>query len=432
MSGWFGMLPEQWKIFKINELFTERREKVSDKEYAPLSVSKGGIVLQISTVAKTNAGDNRKRVCIGDFVINSRSDRRGSSGVSKYDGSVSLINIVLSLREQHNPRYFHYLLRNHAFIEEYYRYGRGIVADLWTTRYTEMKTIYLPLPPRAEQDQIVGYLNWKVLLINRLIAAKQRQIALLAKQKQAIINNAVTRGNDGWRYTRLINLVASVKAGSWGEDENGNGVNLACIRVADFDFERLRVKNTTYTIRNYSQNVIDKLLLSKNDILIEKSGGGDKQPVGRVVLFDKDSPALYANFIEAIRSNENVNAVFLVYLFAAMYYNKRNRLYFNQTTGIQNLDVKGYLRESVSIPPLTEQHKIVAYLDEKCAAIDRLIVKLSNEITLFTEYRARLISDVVTGKLDVRAVAIPKHEMAEESITADNDESFNSENITED
>jgi len=93
---WYGELPERWESHKVSELFVERREKVSDTDFAPLSVSKGGIVPQIATVAKSNAGDNRKLVRIGDFAINSRSDRRGSSGISNYDGSVSLINIVLT------------------------------------------------------------------------------------------------------------------------------------------------------------------------------------------------------------------------------------------------------------------------------------------------------------------------------------------------
>jgi type I restriction enzyme S subunit len=83
---WYGTLPTHWEARKINDLFLERREKVSDTDYAPLSVSKGGVVPQIATVAKSNAGDNRKLVRKGDFAINSRSDRRGSSGVSGYDG----------------------------------------------------------------------------------------------------------------------------------------------------------------------------------------------------------------------------------------------------------------------------------------------------------------------------------------------------------
>ncbi|MDR2055782.1 MAG: hypothetical protein LBQ10_07950, partial [Desulfovibrio sp.] len=191
---WFGEIPDHWEAKKINELFSERRETVSDTNYEPLSVSKGGIVPQIATVAKTNAGDNRRCVRVGDFVINSRSDRRGSSGVSYYDGSVSLINIVLTPRAECAGRFFHYLLRSHGFIEEYYRNGRGIVADLWTTRYSEMKTIYLPLPPRTEQDQIVRFLDWKVSRINKLINAKKKQIALFGEQKRAIINQAVSCG----------------------------------------------------------------------------------------------------------------------------------------------------------------------------------------------------------------------------------------------
>ena len=113
---WYGELPERWETYKVSELFIERCEKVSDTDFTPLSVSKGGVVPQITTVAKSNAGDNRKLVKKGDFAINSRSDRRGSSGISNHDGSVSLINIVLTPRSETNGKYWHYLLKSHNFI----------------------------------------------------------------------------------------------------------------------------------------------------------------------------------------------------------------------------------------------------------------------------------------------------------------------------
>lgn len=91
---WLGDIPSHWGINRIANYFTERKTKVSDKDYAPLSVTKMGILPQLDNVAKTNDEDNRKMVKVNDFVINSRSDRRGSSGVSLMDGSVSLINIV--------------------------------------------------------------------------------------------------------------------------------------------------------------------------------------------------------------------------------------------------------------------------------------------------------------------------------------------------
>ena len=146
-TKWITSIPVSWDMQKIGALFVQRKEKVSDKDFAPISVTKNGILPQLATAAKTDDGDNRKKVCVGDFVINSRSDRKGSCGVSDLEGSVSLINIVLQPREQLSGRYAHYLLRNHLFSEECYRNGRGIVADLWTTRYSEMKTILLPVPP---------------------------------------------------------------------------------------------------------------------------------------------------------------------------------------------------------------------------------------------------------------------------------------------
>jgi len=191
--AWLGEIPSHWDCKKIGSLFTERKVKVSDKEYPPLSVAKIGVVPQLDTAVKTDAGDNRKLVRIGDFVINSRSDRKGSCGVSELDGSVSLINIVLTPRNLWNSRYVHYLLRSQPFSEEYYRNGRGIVADLWTTRYSEMKSILLPVPPRDEQDQIVRFLDWKVSSINKLIGVKQKQIAALKEFMQAEIEKQLRR-----------------------------------------------------------------------------------------------------------------------------------------------------------------------------------------------------------------------------------------------
>ena len=97
---WIGEIPENWEIGQIGHLYTERKEKVSDRDYPPLSVTMKGILPQLSTAAKTDAHDDRKLVKVGDFAINSRSDRRGSCGISPYDGSVSLINTILTPRNR--------------------------------------------------------------------------------------------------------------------------------------------------------------------------------------------------------------------------------------------------------------------------------------------------------------------------------------------
>ena len=189
--AWIGMIPEHWKVRKISSHFKERRTKVSDKDYPALSVAREGVVPQLETAVKTDNGDNRKLVLKNDFVVNSRSDRKGSCGVSDYDGSVSLISIVLEPRDIY-PMYVHHLFRSNNYIEEFYRNGRGIVADLWTTRYSEMKNIFIPIPPNDEQQAIVSAINSMSEKIDMLATKLTAQIDNLRELKQRIISDAVT------------------------------------------------------------------------------------------------------------------------------------------------------------------------------------------------------------------------------------------------
>ena len=169
---WYGAVPSHWRQAPLGSSFIERRSKVSDKDYSPLSVTKNGIMPQLATAAKTDDGDNRKLVLTGDFVINSRSDRKGSSGVSPLDGSVSLINTVLMPRAEVHTPYINHLLRSVPFQEEFYRFGTGIVADLWSTKFSSMKGIILALPPRDEQVAIAAFLDHDTDKIDFLLAAR--------------------------------------------------------------------------------------------------------------------------------------------------------------------------------------------------------------------------------------------------------------------
>lgn len=191
---WIGEIPEGWDTNNIGNLYSIRNEKVSDKDYEPLSVTKFGIVPQLDTAAKTNDGDNRKLVKTGDFVINSRSDRRGSCGISPMDGSVSLINTVLSPRGQMNPAFYNWLFHTESFADEFYKWGHGIVDDLWTTRWQEMKRISIIAPPLSEQQKIADYLDRKCSEIDKMIALEEKIIEELKAYKQSVITEAVTKG----------------------------------------------------------------------------------------------------------------------------------------------------------------------------------------------------------------------------------------------
>lgn len=166
-AEWIGEVPTNWDLGRIGGFYSLRNEKVSDKDYPPLSVTMKGVLPQLETAAKTNDGDNRKLVRKGDFAINSRSDRRGSCGISKYDGSVSLINTVLTPRGKMSAAYYDWVFHCTRFSDEFYRQGHGIVDDLWTTGWQEMKKslfLFHPFPNKIGL-QIIYHRNAQTLIL---------------------------------------------------------------------------------------------------------------------------------------------------------------------------------------------------------------------------------------------------------------------------
>lgn len=179
--GWIKQVPAKWNISRIASVYELRNEKVSDNDYQPLSVTMKGVLPQLDTVAKSDAHDDRKLVRKGDFAINSRSDRRGSCGIAPCDGSISLINTVLCPLTNMNPIYYNWLFHTTEFADEFYKWGHGIVDDLWTTGWQEMKNILIPVPPVQEQEEIAKYLNKKCTEIDSIIEDKKAQLEKLLR-----------------------------------------------------------------------------------------------------------------------------------------------------------------------------------------------------------------------------------------------------------
>ena len=202
-----------------------------------------------------------------------------------------------------------------------------------------------------------------------------------------------------WKLKRSKSLIIFRDGGAWGEDEHNDETDTICIRIADFDYDKLTLKeNNDYTKRNYNKSTISKLLLKKGDILVEKSGGGEKTPVGRTIMFDEDFEALFANFMDRLRVDENqVLPMFMEYLFVAMYQNDISRLYIKQTTGIQNLNLTELLdREYFPVPHMDEQAKIIDFLNCKCKNIDEILFDLNNQVEKLIKYRNSLIYSVTS------------------------------------
>lgn len=203
-----------------------------------------------------------------------------------------------------------------------------------------------------------------------------------------------------WKRSRLKFLFSHSNAGVWGEEEKGDENDIACFRVADFDYQKGYLGFDKLTMRNITAKELEGRLISQGSLLIEKSGGGDATPVGRVVRFNYEDKATCSNFVHFVTVDESHNSDFLYYYFYAMYANKENLLYFNQTTGIQNLKVGEYLGQSIFIPTYEEQEAIASYLDKKCGKINGAIDVQKKKIDLLNELKQTIITNAVTKGLN--------------------------------
>ncbi|WP_156073953.1 restriction endonuclease subunit S [Faecalibacterium prausnitzii] len=203
---------------------------------------------------------------------------------------------------------------------------------------------------------------------------------------------------EGWEVHRMKSCISQRDGGAWGDEATGETGDCICLRIADFDYEHFRFTDSNnLTIRHYASPIIKKLLLQKNDILIEKSGGGEKTPVGRTVLFDKEYPALFANFMDRLRCSDFILPQYLQYVFVTFYKNRYTQNYIKQTTGIQNLDLSSMLAdEFVPVPNLNEQKLIVCYLESKCSKIDNLLSKTRSSIEEYKKLKQAVITQAVT------------------------------------
>lgn len=203
-----------------------------------------------------------------------------------------------------------------------------------------------------------------------------------------------------WSVERLKNRIHKSFAGIWGDDAQNNDKDVRCYRVADFDYNQLSISDDNPTKRNIEKSVFEQRKVLFNDILLEKSGGGEKSPVGRAVYVNLQEEAVCSNFVHCIRVNENSVSKFMVYIFSDMYSRKVNLLYFNQTTGIQNLNISDYLNNTVGFPPIEEQQQIADFLDVKCAEVDELIALQEKMIDELKVYKQSVITEAVTKGLN--------------------------------
>lgn len=415
---WVGAIPQNWQLSKIGNLYTQRNEKVSDKDYQPLSVTMQGILPQLATAAKTDDGDNRKLVRVGDFAINSRSDRRGSCGISPLDGSVSLINIILTPRTAMHPGYYNWLFHTTLFADEFYKWGHGIVADLWTTRWQEMKSITVPVPEYAEQERIAAFLDAECAEIDTVLEKTRASIEEYKKLKQAVITQAVTKGIRGDRPMKNsgIEWIGDIPE-SWevssvryiGQLQNGIskggeffGKGFPFVSYGDV-YKNYELPHSVSGLIDTTEDERATYSVEYGDIFFTRTSETIEE-VGFSCVCKRSIPnATFAGFIIRLRpfcADEKILTDYAKYYFRGehirAYLVKEMNLVTRASLG-QTL-LKGM---SVIVPPKSVQKEIAEYLDDKCADIDALVAKKQQYHTEIENYKKSLIYEYVTGKKEV-------------------------------
>jgi type I restriction enzyme S subunit len=203
-----------------------------------------------------------------------------------------------------------------------------------------------------------------------------------------------------WTTKKLKFLFSSRMGGAWG-DEPIESNSIVCLRAADFETEKIRHKVTDLTRRSFKKDEIINKGLKEGDLIIEKSGGGENQPVGRIIRFSLDEPALCSNFLEVLRPNKNeLFPEFGAYKLYSLWISRLTTLSIKQTTGIQNLDISDYLENKVFIPSMELQISIAKFLNKEIDYIDNLIQAKENQLNLLSEKRQVLVLQVITHGLN--------------------------------
>lgn len=384
---WTGRIPSHWTHMRLGSVFTERNANTTAEQTLPLSVTKSGIVEQQAHVAKSQDGAPKKRVERGDLVINSRSDRKGSAGLAHRAGSVSLINIVLQ-PVGIQPQFAHHLLRSTAFQEEFFRHGSGIVDDLWTTRYSAMKSIQLPIPPQEEQRAIADYLDHETAEIDAFIADLELAWHLTNSRFDGRLATTFAEVPDWVSLRRLATLsTGSTPSSSWGEDAfHPDGLDW--IGPGDIN-ESERI---TRGSKKLSQLVSSEVRVHRTPAILVVGIGATVGRVGQT-----EGPFATNQQITAV-TPKSVDTKYLYFALRSLSTYIRKTAHGN-TLPIVNNSQLGALK--VPLVSSTDQVRLACELDIEMSRTKEVGNEIRQAVDLARERRTALISAVVTGQIDV-------------------------------
>lgn len=423
---WNKLFPKHWKIYPMFAIAKEKKiSNCTDLDLLSVYLNEGVIRFSQKQEKRTNATSQDlskyQRVDPGDFVLNNQQAWRGSVGISRYTGIVSPAYIVLKMDENLNSRYLNYVLRSSIMVDQYVIYSKSVGSIQRNIHWDNLKRIYLPVPPREEQDQIVRFLDWKISEINKLIAIRKKEIQELINLKDAVVSYLVIRGNkkkikmkdsgvnwigkipSTWKIIKLRQILTPLNERNQPKLPLLSVVRDKGIIIRDIEKRESNHNYIPDDLSNYK--VVHQNQFAINKMKAWQGSYGVSSYTGIV------SPAYFVF---------NVNFDNLEYFHFAI----RSKVYINffaqASDGIRigqwDLQMDKMKEIPFIVPSYEEQLEIVKIAKRNEKKCENEIRVLNNEISRLQELKSTIISDVVTGKIDVRNIPIPEYEHIDDAI----------------
>jgi len=437
---WIGSIPEGWQLEKVKRLFFLSKEKAHQSDPVVLSLARSGVKIRDIS---TNEGQMAESyydynpVKPGDLLLNTMDLYSGDNcNVSHVNGVISPAYANLRSFGDANPEYYNYFFKIQYIIKALFAHGKGVSHDnRWTLNNDTLLNYIVPVPPREEQDQIVRYLDWQISKINKLIRGYKQEILLVKERAQSEISSAVLLGLD--KDVRLkpaglqnIDFIPE----HWRILQNKR-IFAERTELSTTGTETLLSVSKHYGVKPYAElsdseqyatikpaeSLVGYKKVKRHDVAMNimraRNGSYGVSEYEGIVssAYAVFKPIIECNprYMHYLLKTPQVIGIFESYSYGIAEH--RRRLY-----------AVDFLRLHLPVPPVEEQNDIARHIERVQARAQNAIVKIQNEIDLLREYRTRLISDVVTGQMDVRGIEIPDY-----TIEEDIDEIIDTDDMTD-
>ena len=435
--SWLTEVPTHWQIRRNGQLFWQRKETgFAELPILEVSLHTGVRVRSFDGTARKQVMSDRskyKRAVKGDVAYNMMRMWQGAVGIAPEDGLVSPAYVVAAPFGGVESKYFSDLFRTAAYMGEVDAHSHGIVKDRNRLYWEDFKQIYSIFPPPAEQTAICRYVRYLDRRVRHLQFAKLRLLGVLEEQRRAIVHRAITQGLDQgvgmkdsgvewlgripghWHAYRLKYLITPIEQG-WspqcdarpaGENEWGV-LKVGCVNRDYFDPAQNKKLPSNLA-------PVPELAVTQGDILMSRANTRELLGLAAMVVDSRPRLLLCDKLFRFRTLDQRAFGPFVV----AAIRDQTSRVQIEASTNgasdsMQNIGQGVVKNLWLAVPPVAEQQLIVEQLTAETAAIDRTIDQERKGLGLLKEYRDRLVTDIVTGRLDIRQATARMQEEPDE------------------